>query len=181
MVLWLIYRHYLSPDFRGFETAFKTSLGVFKPKTISELEITQDTPDWDTRFKTELRQRRLFETRTITLEPPRKVPFKFHYHFECEDSQCKGHRMMITDWEISELYWKLVRAGNTPKDAAIGVKERFLNVLCGKDKNTHFYTGTVLTHQKNWIILGIFWPKKNEYRKKTLTTGYLPFDKSLKC
>jgi len=144
----------------------KTSLGVFKPRKISELEITQDTPDWDTRFKTELRQRRLFETRTITLEPPRKVPFKFHYRFECEDSQCKGHRMMITDWEISEFYWKLVHAGKTSKDAANGVKERFLNVLCGKDKDTHFYVGTVLAHPKNWIILGIFWPKKNELKKR---------------
>ena len=68
--------------------------------------------------------------------------------------------MMIEDWEVGALYWRLVDSGATPKEAANGVKQKFLDELCGPNKDTHFYVGTILAHPKNWVIIGVFYPKK---------------------
>lgn len=73
-----------------------TSLGIIKPKKVKDLLITSTEPEWSQKFLNELRQQRLFEYRHNTLMPPRKVPYKFQYYFECDDSRCKGtHKMMI--------------------------------------------------------------------------------------
>lgn len=137
----------------------RTSLGVFKPKTVHDLEISSDDADWKPSFKAALAQQRLWETRTKSKEPPRKVPFKFHFRFECDDSRCKkNHRMMIEDWEVGALYWKLVDNGETPEGAASGVRAKFLEEICGPTKDTHFFTGTILAHPKSWVIIGVFWP-----------------------
>lgn len=143
------------------QKADRTSLGIFKPKCIRDLVVSDDDPDWKPGFKAALDQSRLWETRKVTKEPPRKVPFKFHYLFECDDSRCKKkHRMMIEDWEVGALYWRLVDQGATPQEAATGVRETFLNKLCGKTKDTHFYVGTILAHPKTWVVIGVFYPTK---------------------
>ena len=140
--------------------ADRTSLGVFRPKKVHDLVISPDDhPDWTPRFKAKLQQARLWETRTVSKEPLRKVPFKFHYWFKCDDHRCKGHRMMIVDWEVGALFWRLVDQGLSQKDAASKVREKFLTELCGPDKDMHFFVGTTLKHPKNWMVLGLFYPK----------------------
>lgn len=137
----------------------RTSLGIFKPKSIHDLIISADDADWKPGFKAALAQSRLWEDRTVSREPPRKVPFKFHYLFECDDQSCKkSHRMMIEDWEVGALYWRLVDGGASPKEAATGVKDKFLNQLCGTTKDTHFYVGTILAYPKTWVVIGVYWP-----------------------
>jgi hypothetical protein len=147
-------------DLREQQERDCTSLGIFKPKIVHDLIIEPDDPEWSPRFLAELSQRRLFETRKATLQPPRKVPFKFKYKFECEDSRCKGHRMMIEDWEVGALYWRMVDQGNTPQEAAQIVRRKFLEELCGEDKETFFYVGTVLAYPKSWVVIGLFYPKR---------------------
>lgn len=137
----------------------RTSLGVFKPKKVHDLLITPDDPDWKPSFKTALQQARLWETRTVSKEPPRKVPFKFQYQFECDDPRCKGHQMMIEDWEVGALFWKLVDQGHSKRDAAERVREKFLHELCGPDRDTHFFVGTILAYPKSWVVIGVFYPK----------------------
>jgi hypothetical protein len=137
-----------------------TSLGIFKPSTVRDLVISTDAPDWKPSFKANLVQARLWETRAASREPPRKVPFKFHYQFECDDKRCaRNHKMMIEDWEVGALYWKLVDKGAEPKEAAREVREKFLHEICGPDKDTHFFVGTVSGHPNSWVIIGVFWPK----------------------
>lgn len=137
-----------------------TSLGIFKPKAIHDLEISPDEPDWKPGFKAALDQARLWEDRTVSRNPPRKVPFKFHYHFECDDTRCKGkHRMMIEDWEVGSLFWNCVDDGATHDEACQKVKDKFLGELCGPDKDTHFYVGTILAHPRSWVVIGVWWPK----------------------
>ena len=147
-------------DLRDRQQADRISLGVFKPKKVHDLVISPDDAEWKPAFTAALQQARLWETRTVSLrEPPRKVPFKFQYRFECDDPRCNGHRMMIEDWEVGALFWKLVDRGNSHEDAAAKVKEKFLDELCGADKDTHFFMGTVLAHPKSWVVLGVFYPK----------------------
>ena len=59
----------------------KTSLGIFKPKNISDLVIKPDSSRWNPKFIAELEQQRIWEDRTVSRKPPRKVPFKFIYKF----------------------------------------------------------------------------------------------------
>ncbi len=136
-----------------------TSLGIFKPKAISDLTITPDNEEWKPGFINALKQSRLFETRKWTLNPPKKVSFKFQYIFECNNVRCRGHKKMIEDWEVGALYWNLVERGASPQEAAQKVKNKFFNDICGRDKDTHFFVGTVARHPKSWVILGVFYPK----------------------
>lgn len=149
-------------DLYGQWEADRTSLGVFKPKKVHDLVVTPVKPDdidWKPSAKEKLRQARLWDTRTVSLKPPRKVPFTFHYRFTCDDDRCKGHKMMITDWEVGALFWRLVDKGHSQEDASRKVREKFLDELCGDDKDTHFFVGTVHNYQKSWIVLGVFYPK----------------------
>ena len=147
-------------DLYDQQEADRTSLGIFKPKKVHDLIITPDDPEWKSSFKMALQQVRLWETRTASKEPPRKVPFKFHYHFECDDQRCKGnHRMMIEDWEVGALFWRQVDKGASHEEAAASVKRKFLDELCGPDKDTYFFVGTILAYPKTWVVIGVFWPK----------------------
>ncbi|MBE3070889.1 MAG: hypothetical protein IMZ66_11705 [Planctomycetes bacterium] len=142
------------------QKADRTSLGIFRPKKVHDLVISPDSPDWKPSFRAELAQRRLWETREITREPPRKVPFKFHYEFECDDPRCtRSHRMMIEDWEVGALYWRMVDKGATPLEAAKQVREKFLLDLCSPGKDTHFFVGTILAYPGAWVVVGVFYPK----------------------
>ncbi len=137
----------------------RTSLGIFKPKKIRNLIFQPDSPDWKPAFKAELAQARFWDDRKRTLQPPRKVPFKFQYEFECDDPRCKkNHCMMIEDWEVGALFWRNVNAGRTPDEAAKMVQKRFLDEMCAVDRDTHLYVGTVLEHG-TWVVIGVFWPK----------------------
>lgn len=160
-------------DLRERQEADGTSLGVFKPKIVRDLVFfSTDETDWKPQFKAALQQARLWETRTVSLrEPPRKVPFKFQYQFECDDSRCNGHQMMIEDWEVGALFWKLVDQGTDHKDAATQVRKKFLDELCGPDKDTHFFVGTILGHPKSWVVIGVFYPKIGQPKPPSLKIG----------
>lgn len=146
----------------------RTSLGIFKPKQVHDLIYKQAPSDWKPSFKAALAQARLWDDRKVSKEPPRKVPFKFQYVFECDDTRCKkNHRMMIEDWELGALYWKLVDRGATPKAAAESVREKFLGTLCAADRDTHLYVGTILAHPKTWVVIGVFWPKLTSAKRSS--------------
>ena len=136
----------------------RTSLGVLRPREVTDLVVTPDDPEWKQTFLDELRQTRLWETRTKSREPPRKVPWRFQYRFQCDDSHCNGHTMTNEDWEVGALYWRLVNGGATPEEAATSVKQKFLDEICAKTRETYFFVGTVLAYPKSWLVIGTFWP-----------------------
>lgn len=147
-------------ELRERQRVDRTSLGVFRPKIIHDLLVSKDTPEWKRSFIEALRRERLWDDRHVTKQPPRKVPFKFHYHFECDDNRCtRPHKMMIEDWEVGALDWKLVDRGATPEEAASKVRDKFLGELCGSARNTHFFVGTIKDHPTKWVVVGLFYPK----------------------
>lgn len=152
------------------QEADRTSLGVLRPKKVHDLLIAPDDPEWRPAFKAALKQARLWEDRTVSMEPPRKVPFKFRYRFECDDARCKGHEMMIEDWEVGALFWNVVDKGASHEEGAQKAREKFLEELCGPDKDTHFFVGTVLAHPDAWVVIGVFWPT---IRKADRGQGFL--------
>ena len=147
-------------DLQDQQAVDRTSLGIFRPKAVHDLVIAPDDPHWKPSFLQELKQARLWEDRSVSREPPRKVPFRFRYKFECDDTRCRGHEMMIEDWEVGALYWRLVDQYRlTPEDAAIKVKHKFLDEICNPRNETYFFVGTVLTHPTSWVVVGLFYPR----------------------
>lgn len=138
----------------------RTSLGIFKPKAIHDVIVTPDDPEWPPAFQAALMQARLWDERTASKVPPRKVPYRFQYRFECDDDRCKnGHKMSILDWELGALYWRLVDDGADPEEAARKVRQKYLDELCGPDRDTHFYVGTILNHPNSWVVIGVWYAK----------------------
>ena len=149
-------------ELRARQEQDRTSLGIVRPKRIDDLVIKPDVAEWKASFKAALRQARLWDDRSVSREPPGKVPFKFQYCFTCDDVRCMGHQMMIEDWEVGALYWRLRDKGALPEEAAKAVREKFLSDLCDPKKDTHFYVGTVSAHPKSWVVIGVFYPTRSE-------------------
>jgi hypothetical protein len=132
------------------------SLGIIRPRTVSDLIVTPDDRQWKPRWDAVFLQRDLFESEQKPLE---KIPYKFTYSFTCEQDECKGHRMMTADWEVGQLYRKMRDKHGSEEVAAAKVKETFFNTICAPKRDTHFFVGTVMGHG-TWIVLGTFWPER---------------------
>jgi len=137
-------------DTDGFPT-----LGIFRPKKIRRLLLEDVGEKWSTQELAKLRQRDMFdESLSRELE---KIPYKFSYEFECEESDCPGHTVMCTDWEMGQAYraWRRAYGADWERQFRI----RFETEMIQKN-DTHFYIGTLLQHPGNWIIVGLFYPMR---------------------
>lgn len=132
------------------------SLGIVKPWKVLDFYVEDDAREWKPEWAKLFREELLFEPGQKPLE---KIPCKFSYRFLCADPSCKGHNMMITDWEVGQLYRRM-RDKFGDEHVAVGkVRDKFLGAMCAPSIDTHFFVGTVLEHG-SWIILGVFCPKK---------------------
>ena len=145
-------------DQRGYPT-----LGFFRPRVIHRLLIQEDDPYWTQDQLLLLRQQHLF--RDAPLEELEKVPYKFKYEFECDHDGCPGHTLSCTDWEMGQSWrsWR-DKYGEQWRDRFC---ERYETEMI-RDKDTHFFVGTVRQHPASWIIVGLFYPPK------PLTPGLFP-------
>ncbi len=133
----------------------RTSLGIVRPKKIHDIEVEEAEREWKPEWKATLAQFDLFEGRPKELI---KLPYKWSYVFECEDSQ-KPHKRMIEDWELGVLFLKERDRLGSEKAAAESVRSKFLNELCDTSKDTRFFMGTRFPYN-TWLVLGVFWPPK---------------------
>lgn len=132
-----------------------TSLGVVRPSRVLDLKIEKAERTWKPKWQGWAQQLNLFGPPT---KPLTKIPFKFSYVFECEDSD-KPHNAMIEDWELGMLYLNEMERLGSEKRATASVRSKFLDQMCAADRDTRFFMGT--THPFNtWIVLGVFWPPK---------------------
>jgi len=134
------------------------SLAIIKPFAVDDFIYEeaerQWKPEWEQLFKQEL----LFGPKQKPLE---KIPFKFSYIYRCSPDCKRGHTMMIEDWEVGQLFRNMKLKYGDEKKAAEMVKQRFFSIICAPEIDTHFFVGTVLQHG-TWVILGVFWPKKDK-------------------
>jgi len=138
------------------KTETEVTLGIFKPRIIRELIIEpEEDPDWTEGELAILSQQSMFDKKSV--KPLEKIPLKFIYSFFCNDPQCKGHRLSVTDWELGEAYRKWRRQyGNHWENY---FRQRFeYEVIYSFD--TYFYVGTIRAHPDVWIIVGLFYPHK---------------------
>jgi hypothetical protein len=135
------------------------TLGVFRPASIARLRVSPAaTPDW-----TESELSMLWQTHLFADAPKQeleKIPFVFRYEFRCPENACPGHTLMCTDWEMSESYrrWR-AEYGNGWEEK---FRQRYETEMIQK-YDTHFFVGTVAAHPNRWIIIGLFYPpRENE-------------------
>jgi len=133
------------------------TLGIFKPKTIRKFIIEPDTPDWTPSERTRLLQYSLYDKRP--LQPLEKIPYKFSYEFACNDSLCKGHKLICVDWELGQAYRVWRRKYQDKWEGAI--MNRFETDMILK-YDTYFFVGTVHGHPGAWIIIGLFYPPRQK-------------------
>lgn len=136
------------------------SLGIIRPKKVSDFIIERTEQDWEPKYKAALGQQHLFGPDKKPLE---KIPFKFSYVFTCDDPRCNGHEMMITDWELGELYRNMRDKHGDLDMAGQKVRQKFFDQMCSDSRDAHFFVGTIAQY-KTWIVLGVFWPPRKAAR-----------------
>lgn len=133
------------------------SLGAFKPKLVTNFIIERSNNNWDISRQGILNQTSLFHKNRKTLE---KIPYQFRYEFRCDDTRCKGHNMVILDWEVFESYRRWKRIYENEKDALAKLKHKWLTYFFGQ-RETYFVVGTESQFGKFMILTPIS-PKRKE-------------------
>ncbi len=126
------------------------TLGIFKPKLVTELKVEETSSFWTEKEKMILNQLSFDEKE---IKPLEKIPYDFTFSFKCDDVGCKGHNMKITDWEICQAY-RNFKAKYGEKEGINKLKEKYLGWFADTNTNTYFIVGTV--HRwETFIIIGI--------------------------
>ncbi|HTN76828.1 MAG TPA: hypothetical protein VL096_16330 [Pirellulaceae bacterium] len=145
-------------EWKALHEQDETSLGIVRPKRVLDMKIRKSKePDWKPEWNQLFRQQTLFGP---PQKPLRKLPYSFHYIFECEDSD-KPNTAMCEDWELGALFLKESERLGSDELAARSVRDKFLTELCGPKKDTRFFMGTFFPYNI-WLVLGVFWPPRQQ-------------------
>jgi hypothetical protein len=132
------------------------SLGLFRPRCINELIIEPEkVTHWTEDDLARLNQQSMFDSRYVA--PLEKIPYTFKYRFFCQDSNCNGHILTITDWEAGQAYRSFKKSYQENWEEQFRKKFEYDMTY---NNDTHFYVGTMRAHPHIWIIIGVFYPKK---------------------
>ena len=146
--------HHTVKQLKSLFDTKRVSLGIVRPKRVLDLKVTPVARKWPAKYQSLWSQLRLFGKQ----KPLRKLPYKFQYVFECEDSN-KPHRIMNLDWELGVLFLKECERRGSEEAAIKSVRHNFLEVMCADDRDTRFFMGT--RHPYNeWLVIGTFWPPR---------------------
>lgn len=169
--LWLARRRALASlnaytDFAELDDARVVSgitLGLLRPKRVTELEITPvGNPDWTREELEKLVQHQqqagLFDTEDVKeITTLRKLPYAFHYTYECEVGGATQHyRHKIVDWEVGALYWNCCRSHGSKWEVPFRAK---LEETLPK-YDIHFLMGTIHRFPDQWLIVSLIYPPK---------------------
>jgi hypothetical protein len=135
------------------------TLGVLKVSRVLQLDVTPlRDKDWTEAQLQNLEREGLFDSADARKRPPlRKLPFDFHYHYECETSSGKEVlRHKLTDWEVGSLYWNCVRYHGEHWESAF--RDKLETQFARKD--LMFIMGTMHRFPDQWLIVGLVYPPK---------------------
>lgn len=149
------------------DKGISTSLATFKPSEVLEFVIEPVEREWDKKklatLKANAQQMQLFQHSENPFEVVNKLPFKFSYRFK--DDEGTVSKLMIEDWEIGALYWKMLEkydGHDRETKACEDVRKKYWNDFV-LTKDLHLFLGTVYeNHAKNYpnpfVIVGTFHP-----------------------
>lgn len=136
------------------------SLGVVKPELL-DIEVKVNS------LETFDRQQ-YFDTMGDFLEKGEKagLPVEIKYAFRCEGEEaCRGHKIILLDWELNETVRNIVREEKEPQAAKKRIREQLFENL--KEKELYFIMGTHFTYG-TWLITGIFCPEKERSNQRSI-------------
>ncbi len=143
--------------------ANKKTLGLVRPSKILGIDITGATnPDWTDDEKAKLLQSQqqggLFDdTDAKALTTLRKLPFDFHYRYECiVGGVAKQYRHKVVDWEVGALYWNCFHRD----DAAWEKPFRQKMEVSLPANDLMFLMGTIHRFPDQWLIVSLIYPPK---------------------
>jgi hypothetical protein len=128
------------------------SLGVIKPE-LTGIEVTINSTDiYDGQTYFSLAGDYLEKREKV------KMPVELSYQFKCKDEpECKGHNIILIDWELNELARNVMRKEKDKKIIEDKIRNKFFNFM--KTRNLYFFMGTHFRFG-TWIIIGLFYPQK---------------------
>lgn len=153
------------------------SLATLKPKEVVDFFWKEEEQrEWDSqklaKVMANLRQGNFFDDNDARqfIHVVRKLPYKFYYSFITEDG--KQRNLMIEDWEVGALYWKMYDSYGSEDIACKKVREKFL-IDIRKDRDFYFFVGTTFEHHmKNapdpFVIIGYFNPPVERNKQLSL-------------
>ena len=162
----------LSPCFDALEQRRQNSgetLGFIRPSQFLGLDVTRrKDAEWTDKEWINLTQAGLFDSDEMRARPPlRKVPFDFHYRYECQTPHgTTQHRHMITDWEAGALYWNCVKSHGDGWEAPF--RARLETEFAQKD--LIFMMGTMHRIPYQWLIISLIYPPKPKPTDQTTLT-----------
>jgi hypothetical protein len=59
---------------------------------------------------------------------------------------------MITDWELGQLYRKMIRGPEWKSK----IKEKIMEEIFGKNRDTYIILGNMVSHPQTFCVLGFF-------------------------
>lgn len=132
-----------------------TSLATFKPTEILDFTIEEVERQWDKNkldtLKAKAQQLHLFQHSENPFEVVNKLPFKFSYKFK--DVEGTVSKLMIEDWEIGALYWKMLAkydGHDQETKACDDVRKKYWDDFI-LTKDLYLFLGTVYeSHVKNY-------------------------------
>ncbi|MCS7365741.1 MAG: hypothetical protein NDF54_09925 [archaeon GB-1867-035] len=145
--------------------ASDSSLGVIKPSIVEDFLIKErqkirDPGEIEVLEKMDSTTTLLayFEKKDQFLLPDvwdkdvkiEKIPWIGH-KFYCKNPLCKGHEMMVIDWEAQELFRKYRMIAP--------VKEKLFNWML-KERKLYFVIGNTWRWKKSFMIISLFYPPK---------------------
>jgi hypothetical protein len=94
------------------------------------------------------------------------MPVELRYNFKCKnDPMCKGHQIILLDWELNELARNVMRSDKDPISIERKIRNKFFDFM--KERELHFVMGTHFRF-KTWMIIGIFYLEKKDEKQKKL-------------
>lgn len=131
------------------------SLGAFRPACILGPKIIPNPEPWSDKQLAQIAQMGLFSDK----EPLEKVAWRFQVGFV--DEIGKEHCLSIEDWEIFQL-WRGERDRHGEAKAVEQVRKKLEQMLAA-ERDPILFVGNQgdPRKRKSFMILGIFWPKRN--------------------
>jgi hypothetical protein len=136
------------------QTVDRTSLGIFKPREVTDFIITPDNTPLRPGQRAVLAQPSLFVPNKAQLE---KIPFRFSYRYRCANTNCNGHEQTTIDWEAAQAFRNFRRLYGE-QEGLVRMRDKWLGEMCGPTKDTHFFVGNQHQHPLAFLVPGVFWP-----------------------
>lgn len=136
------------------------SLGVIKPELL-DIEVKINS------IETYDRQQ-YFNMMGDFLEKGEKtrMPVEIKYTFRCKGEEaCRGHRIILLDWELNEIVRNIVREEREPGNVGKKIRKQLFELL--KKREPYFIMGTHFTYG-TWMITGIFCPEKKSGNQSSI-------------